>query len=203
MFDSRSQKPRKGYFLCLKLMMNLRKNKERKLNKQQNCLFSIHLYYHPNNVFRMKAVEEEILSEHDSSDASFGSPPQSSEFLPPYPKPVLPLRNPEQVYSKIESAYQRLSKSPKALRWIRFEYFYSVGDEIYFRHNEFIHTIKMVCSGYNNEKEMPIKEWRKLRRQMGPPKRLSRAFLQNEREKLHIWRSNSLNVRLGVVRCCM
>eukprot|EP00012_Vannella_robusta_P003224 CAMPEP_0206189472 /NCGR_PEP_ID=MMETSP0166-20121206/4189_1 /ASSEMBLY_ACC=CAM_ASM_000260 /TAXON_ID=95228 /ORGANISM="Vannella robusta, Strain DIVA3 518/3/11/1/6" /LENGTH=242 /DNA_ID=CAMNT_0053605395 /DNA_START=205 /DNA_END=931 /DNA_ORIENTATION=- len=56
----------------------------------------------------------------------------------------------------------------------------------------------MVCSGYNNEKEMPIKEWRKLRRQMGPPKRLSRAFLQNEREKLHIWRSNSLNVRLGV-----
>eukprot|EP00324_Dicrateria_rotunda_P008154 CAMPEP_0206182190 /NCGR_PEP_ID=MMETSP1474-20131121/69344_1 /ASSEMBLY_ACC=CAM_ASM_001110 /TAXON_ID=97495 /ORGANISM="Imantonia sp., Strain RCC918" /LENGTH=204 /DNA_ID=CAMNT_0053596773 /DNA_START=562 /DNA_END=1173 /DNA_ORIENTATION=+ len=36
---------------------------------------------------------------------------------------------------------------------------------------------------------------------MGPPKRLSKIFLKKEREKLDIWRKNSLNVRSGAVPC--
>lgn len=121
---------------------------------------------------------------------------QQDEFLPPYPKAVLPLRDAKLVLKQIESITERLKHSKKALKWCRYEYFYSTGDEIYLRHNEFAEMVKLI-TGKDKIEPMPIAKWRKIRRKMGPPKRLSNSFLSSEREKLRIWRINSLQVRSG------
>lgn len=145
---------------------------------------------------RIKVTEEtKVENVNENTEIS----PPNEEFLPPYPKTVLPLRDPKIVLKQIEKATERLKHAKKALKWCRYEYFYSTGDEIYLRHNEFAEMLKFI-TGKDQIEPMPISKWRKIRRKMGPPKRLSNSFLAAEREKLKIWRTNSLQVRTGEVK---
>jgi hypothetical protein len=108
-----------------------------------------------------------------------------------------PMKDPYIVHFTLQKEQQRLKHCPKALTWCRFEYLYSQGDDLYFRHNEFVQLLEDMGKGHLTL--LPIREWRRVRRLAGVARRFSPSFLLQERERLHAWRANSFDARRSPV----
>ena len=79
----------------------------------------------------------------------------------------------------------------RAQKWCMFEFFYSDLDRWYFQNNDFEQCLRDM--GIDPDARMTRFEWTLVRGAMGRPRRLSVAFLSEERKKLwairqHIWR---------------
>ena len=149
-------------------------------------------------------VKEEIKTEAGKSrppqsgcitkSSPVNSPPSNPGgifYAPEIPKKKFDTENILPLQSKFSS-------QPKALRWCRYEMFYSVADDIYFhRHNEFVELLQH-CK-LPSEPQSKAK-WRITKKKLGSPKRFSKNFLNQERNKLHQFRCNLLRVQSGQVQ---
>ncbi|CAM6123269.1 unnamed protein product [Calypogeia fissa] len=78
--------------------------------------------------------------------------------------------------------------SPKVRRWCMYEWFYSAIDLPWFAHNEFVEYLNH--AGLGHVPRLTRVEWGVIRSSLGKPRRLSKSFLQEEREKLAKYREN-------------
>ncbi|GLE01612.1 hypothetical protein PINS_up010446 [Pythium insidiosum] len=74
---------------------------------------------------------------------------------------------------------------PLDLPW--FYWFYSYIDADFFRHNEFIECLERMGLGKITRAARPV--WASVRASMGRPRRLSKCFLAQEKQKLYSYRS--------------
>ncbi|XP_058079829.1 protein ALWAYS EARLY 2-like isoform X2 [Magnolia sinica] len=91
--------------------------------------------------------------------------------------------------------------SSKALRrWCAFEWFYSAIDYPWFARSEFVEYLNHV--GLGHVPRLTRVEWGVIRSSLGKPRRLSKQFLREEREKLEQYResvrTHYTEVRAGV-----
>eukprot|EP00026_Physarum_polycephalum_P002595 Phypoly_transcript_02602.p1 GENE.Phypoly_transcript_02602~~Phypoly_transcript_02602.p1 ORF type:complete len:708 (+),score=104.49 Phypoly_transcript_02602:238-2361(+) len=80
-------------------------------------------------------------------------------------------------------------------RWAVYEWFYSDIDRVYFQVNDFQECLNDL--GLSKVRKLTRVEWAHVRSAMGKPRRLSRAFLKQERTKLYNTRSNVRLMRQG------
>ena len=80
-------------------------------------------------------------------------------------------------------------------RWAVYEWFYSDIDRVYFQVNDFQECLNDL--GLSKVRKLTRVEWSQVRSAMGKPRRLSRAFLKQERTKLYNTRSNVRLLRQG------
>ncbi|KAL2609387.1 hypothetical protein R1flu_027960 [Riccia fluitans] len=78
--------------------------------------------------------------------------------------------------------------SPKVRRWCMYEWFYSAIDLPWFARNEFVEYLNH--AGLGHVPRLTRVEWGVIRSSLGKPRRLSRRFLQEEREKLEAYRES-------------
>lgn len=83
----------------------------------------------------------------------------------------------------------------KAGRWAVYEWFYSDIDRVYFQVNEFQDCLNEL--GLSKIRKLTRVEWAHIRSAMGKPRRLSKAFLKQERSKLNNTRTNVRLMRMG------
>eukprot|EP01018_Ginkgo_biloba_P039236 Gb_24703 [translate_table: standard] len=90
--------------------------------------------------------------------------------------------------------------SAKVRRWCAYEWFYSAIDLPWFGRNEFLEYLNH--AGLGRVPRLTRVEWGVIRSSLGKPRRLSKRFLQEEREKLAEYRETVRKlynaVRLGV-----
>jgi len=139
------------------------------------------------------AINEEIQSEKQPEEQQrFKSPPR------PVPR-NLPRQQSSQSASRSQWIHQKFSQEPqqpKLLKWCRYEWFYSSGDELFFGNNEFKEIYNNLYPNQTTSRSR--KDWTEIRKKIGTPKRLSKAFLKREVTKLHTFRQNSVRLRLGI-----
>lgn len=80
-------------------------------------------------------------------------------------------------------------------RWCLYEWFYPHIDSAYFKHNEFQECLNEL--GLAKITALSRIEWSYIRGAMGKPRRFSRPFLSQERQKLKANRENILRTRNG------
>jgi hypothetical protein len=80
-------------------------------------------------------------------------------------------------------------------RWAVYEWFYSDIDRVYFQVNDFQECLNDL--GLSKIRKLTRVEWAQVRSAMGKPRRLSRAFLKQERNKLYNTRNNVRAIRQG------
>ncbi|KAJ6832829.1 protein ALWAYS EARLY 2-like isoform X2 [Iris pallida] len=78
--------------------------------------------------------------------------------------------------------------SPVLRRWCAFEWFYSAIDYPWFAKTEFVEYLNHVKLGHIPR--LTRVEWGVIRSSLGKPRRLSKKFLQEEREKLEQYRES-------------
>ncbi|KAL3699320.1 hypothetical protein R1sor_017342 [Riccia sorocarpa] len=78
--------------------------------------------------------------------------------------------------------------SSKVRRWCMYEWFYSAIDLPWFARNEFVEYLNH--AGLGHVPRLTRVEWGVIRSSLGKPRRLSRRFLQEEREKLEAYRES-------------
>ncbi|KAL8166381.1 hypothetical protein V2J09_007880 [Rumex salicifolius] len=78
--------------------------------------------------------------------------------------------------------------SPLLRRWCGFEWFYSAVDYPWFAKKEFVEYLNHV--GLGHIPRLTRVEWGVIRSSLGKPRRFSRYFLQEEREKLEQYRES-------------
>ncbi|KAH9298261.1 hypothetical protein KI387_029943, partial [Taxus chinensis] len=85
-------------------------------------------------------------------------------------------------------------------QWCTYEWFYSAIDWPWFARNEFVEYLNH--AGLGHVPRLTRVEWGVIRSSLGKPRRLSKRFLQEEREKLEQYRESVRNhyneVRLGI-----
>ncbi|KAJ6837548.1 protein ALWAYS EARLY 2-like isoform X2 [Iris pallida] len=90
--------------------------------------------------------------------------------------------------------------SPMVRRWCAFEWFYSAIDYPWFAKTEFVEYLNHVKLGHIPR--LTRVEWGVIRSSLGKPRRLSKKFLQEEREKLEQYResvrTHYAELRIGV-----
>lgn len=77
---------------------------------------------------------------------------------------------------------------PKVRRWCMCEWFYSAIDLPWFARNEFVKYLNH--AGLGHVPRLTRIEWGVIRGSLGKPRRLSKRFLQEEREKLETYRES-------------
>ncbi|CAK9220289.1 unnamed protein product [Sphagnum troendelagicum] len=77
---------------------------------------------------------------------------------------------------------------PKIRRWCMCEWFYSAIDLPWFARNEFVEYLNH--AGLGHVPRLTRVEWGVIRGSLGKPRRLSKRFLEEEREKLAIYRDS-------------
>lgn len=89
--------------------------------------------------------------------------------------------------------------SEKVRRWCVYEWFYSAIDLPWFARNEFVEYLNH--AGLGHVPRLTRAEWGVIRGSLGKPRRLSKRFLQEERDKLEAYRDtvrkHYQEVRLG------
>jgi hypothetical protein len=75
-------------------------------------------------------------------------------------------------------------RSPLVRRWCVAEWFYSTVDLPFFANNEFAAHVDALGPPYADATMLTRAEWTAVRRRVGRPRRLSPAFLRQERERL-------------------
>ncbi len=131
---------------------------------------------------------------HASADAVAGDGPESVGSL---------LELPFGFSFEMVALFKRTlnALSPEVRRWCAYEWFYPSIDAHYLRHNEFQAVLDSM--GLGGVVSLTRAEWSYVRSMMGKPRRLSQAFLQQEREKLTKYRNDvriiqsSANVDMG------
>jgi hypothetical protein len=83
----------------------------------------------------------------------------------------------------------------KMRHWCLYEWFYAGIDQGYFKHNDFIDELAKL--GIGHVSKMSRVEWGEVRGAMGRPRRLSAAFLREERKKLSMYRRDVRMIQQG------
>ncbi|CAN6447260.1 unnamed protein product [Victoria cruziana] len=108
------------------------------------------------------------------------------------------------VYDRVVDLKEKLDhclSSPKLRRWCMFEWFYSAIDYPWFARSEFVDYLNHV--GLGHVPRLTHVEWGVIRSSLGKPCRLSQQFLQEERDKLELYRESVrkhyFEVRTGIL----
>ncbi|XP_024388270.1 protein ALWAYS EARLY 3 isoform X1 [Physcomitrium patens] len=137
---------------------------------------------------KKKGVPEKLPTEKTSapvkSNSGFNSPHQESvrkeQAFCPHTTPEL---GTDSAKAKIIHCL-----CPKVRRWCMCEWFYSAIDLPWFARNEFVEYLNH--AGLGHVPRLTRVEWGVIRGSLGKPRRLSKRFLQEEREKLETYRES-------------
>lgn len=104
-------------------------------------------------------------------------------------------RRPEtrRVAAEISHILQRMTHSPAFRKWCMYEFFYASVDQPFFEAGAFRRGL--VEMGLGGVQKMTRVEWSYIRSLMGKPRRLSQAFLNQERMKLRNYRATMVRLR--------
>eukprot|EP01018_Ginkgo_biloba_P039343 Gb_37435 [translate_table: standard] len=90
--------------------------------------------------------------------------------------------------SGLKAKLMHCLSSAKLRRWCTYEWFYSAIDLPWFARNEFVEYLNH--AGLGHVPRLTRVEWGVIRSSLGKPRRLSKRFLQEEREKLEHYRES-------------
>lgn len=90
--------------------------------------------------------------------------------------------------SSLKAKFIHCLSSAKLRRWCTYEWFYSAIDWPWFTRNEFVEYLNH--AGLGHVPRLTRVEWGVIRSSLGKPRRLSKRFLQEEREKLEQYRES-------------
>lgn len=90
---------------------------------------------------------------------------------------------------QIQENLTKVLSNEKFRKWCTYEWFYPDMDQLWYGENEFQGCLNAILQ--HNKKTGTRKEWNCIRSMMGPPRRLSKAFLDSERNKLKKHRMNT------------
>ncbi|XP_011620753.1 protein ALWAYS EARLY 3 isoform X1 [Amborella trichopoda] len=90
--------------------------------------------------------------------------------------------------AEVKNALVHCLSSPKLRRWCTYEWFYSAIDYPWFAQSEFVEYLNHVRLGH--VPRLTRVEWGVIRSSLGKTRRLSKRFLQEEREKLEKYRES-------------
>lgn len=90
--------------------------------------------------------------------------------------------------SSLKAKFIHCLSSAKVRRWCTYEWFYSAIDWPWFTRNEFVEYLNH--AGLGHVPRLTRVEWGVIRSSLGKPRRLSKRFLQEEREKLEQYRES-------------
>jgi len=102
----------------------------------------------------------------------------------------------DEIWEGLNCAFGKSLRNKKFRKFCRHEWFTSALDRLYFSQNEFMECLYE--SGFGQITKLTRQEWSHIRSVMGRPRRLSRAFLKEEREKLNRYRTVMRKVQNGV-----
>lgn len=88
----------------------------------------------------------------------------------------------ETVWDQLQEEFSHAYSSKKFRRFCMYEWFYPNIDKLFFAQNEFVDCLDKL--GLGTVSQLTRTEWSEVRSMMGRPRRLSPAFLRQEREKL-------------------
>lgn len=94
----------------------------------------------------------------------------------------------EQSTKKLQDTFAHCNSSRSFRRWSFYEWFYSAIDRMYFSQNEFQDCL--YDCGFGQVSKLTRREWAYVRKTMGRPRRMSKAFFTEEHWKLDTFRSN-------------
>ena len=90
-----------------------------------------------------------------------------------------------------ENSESENSRSKLVRRWCMFEHFYTSLDRGFFDFNEFVMCLEIIGCPPESHITLTKQQWKKVRNQLGQPRRLSPIFLSSEREKLTLYREQA------------
>ena len=101
----------------------------------------------------------------------------------------------ESVAQGVSACLGHCLRSPLVRRWCLAEWFYSNVDQPFFAHNEFLAHVDSLGLSQAAAQGLTRAEWATIRLRLGRPRRLSPAFLRQERERLFAYRTAIATMR--------